>query len=554
MDLLESTTFTSLVTDLMRQNKIPGLSIAVIYNGEIASKGYGIANYETNTPCTGDTLFDIASSAKSLTAASVALLVDDKNYPEVQYDALISDLLPEDFVMSEKSYTNGITVDDILSHRTGMANHNDAFMGPNAAHPDNARSVTRNLRNLKPAAPLRSRYLYCNQMYTVATHLVEVKSKKSFSEFLDKRIFTPLYMNSTTLQPASARAKGWKDRMAKGYIWQNDAWRGFDPQECPEGQGAGSVISSANDFIKWIKALLCREGPINDRVYQGLTKLRSIVNPNARRLKAHTTPAIYAAGMEMYYYRGNMVIGHDGTIPGFRSRFVFMPDLKFGVVVLGNSAGAGGAATTIIRALMDEILGIRIERRPSQNAKQKKKNDQKKDLVLHSKPHHDDKKEVQARLKDEQQTHTLQSDQYGNKGKDSQNKETQRPQGQKKQGKKPTNQEQPPPPPQETPLEAYVGRFWNAGYRAMIVTIKDNQLFIDATDRSNGFTMTFEHVKDQTVYIAHTRDVIELGDEPVDARFVLEDGKAIKMGLDLEPAIKEMIWFERDDSDLYRMT
>jgi CubicO group peptidase (beta-lactamase class C family) len=121
MDLLESTTFTSLVTDLMRQNKIPGLSIAVIYNGEIASKGYGIANYETNTPCTGDTLFDIASSAKSLTAASVALLVDDKNYPEVQYDALISDLLPEDFVMSEKSYTNGITVDDILSHRTGMA-------------------------------------------------------------------------------------------------------------------------------------------------------------------------------------------------------------------------------------------------------------------------------------------------------------------------------------------------------------------------------------------------------------------------------------------------
>lgn len=121
MDLLESSTFTSLVTDLMRQNKIPGLSVAIIHNDEIASEGYGIANYETNTPCNGDTLFDIASSAKSLTAASVALLVDDKNYSEVQYDALMSDLLPEDFVMSEKSYTNGITVEDVLSHRTGMA-------------------------------------------------------------------------------------------------------------------------------------------------------------------------------------------------------------------------------------------------------------------------------------------------------------------------------------------------------------------------------------------------------------------------------------------------
>lgn len=121
MDILESTTFTSLVTDLLRQNKIPGLSIAVIHNDEIASKGYGTANYETHTPCTGDTLFDIASCAKSMTAASVALLVEDKNYPEVQYDALMSDLLPDDFVMSEKSYTNGITVEDALSHRTGMA-------------------------------------------------------------------------------------------------------------------------------------------------------------------------------------------------------------------------------------------------------------------------------------------------------------------------------------------------------------------------------------------------------------------------------------------------
>lgn len=121
MDLLESATFTSLVTDLMSQNKIPGLSIAIIRNDEFASKGYGIANYETGTPCTGDTLFDIASCAKSLTAASVALLVEDKDYPEVQYEALMSDLLPGDFVMSEQNYTDGITVEDVLSHRTGMA-------------------------------------------------------------------------------------------------------------------------------------------------------------------------------------------------------------------------------------------------------------------------------------------------------------------------------------------------------------------------------------------------------------------------------------------------
>lgn len=101
--------------------------------------------------------------------------------------------------------------------------------------------------------------------------------------------------------------------------------------------------------------------------------------------------------------------------------------------------------------------------------------------------------------------------------------------------------------PQETPLGAHVGIYWNAGYRTMTVQIKDEQLFIDATGRSMGFTMIFEHVKDQTEYIAHLKDDIKLTNEPVDARFVFEDGQGVKMGLDLELAIRDMIWFGCDD-------
>jgi Beta-lactamase class C and other penicillin binding proteins len=81
-------------------------------------------------------------------------------------------------------------------------------MSVRAAKPDNARSITRNLRNLPVAAPIRSRYIYCNMMYTVATHLVEVKSGQDFGTFLEERFFKPLDMASTTLQPSSARSKG----------------------------------------------------------------------------------------------------------------------------------------------------------------------------------------------------------------------------------------------------------------------------------------------------------------------------------------------------------
>jgi CubicO group peptidase (beta-lactamase class C family) len=122
MDFFHSPRFSSHVEELMNQHHVPGLAIAIVQNDQVASAGYGKASFEPPMPCTADTLFDIASSAKSLTAASVGLLVDDnENYPEMQYDAIMSSLLPDDFVMPGAGYTEGVTVEDILSHRTGMA-------------------------------------------------------------------------------------------------------------------------------------------------------------------------------------------------------------------------------------------------------------------------------------------------------------------------------------------------------------------------------------------------------------------------------------------------
>lgn len=121
MEFFHSPKFSSHVDDLMEQYHVPGLAIALVQNDRIASAGFGKASLEPSSYCTADTLFDIASLAKSLTAASVALLVDDnKNHPEVQYTATMSSLLPDDFVMKDAGYTEGVTVEDVLSHRTGM--------------------------------------------------------------------------------------------------------------------------------------------------------------------------------------------------------------------------------------------------------------------------------------------------------------------------------------------------------------------------------------------------------------------------------------------------
>lgn len=121
MDFFTSSDFKQYVPKLLEQNHVPGLSIGIIHDDQEASAGFGFARRDTDKPCTSDTLFEIASCSKSITATCIALLIEDDRYPDVQYDACMHDLLPDDFVMSTPEHTAMVTVDDVLGHRTGMA-------------------------------------------------------------------------------------------------------------------------------------------------------------------------------------------------------------------------------------------------------------------------------------------------------------------------------------------------------------------------------------------------------------------------------------------------
>lgn len=120
MDFFETEKFRSRVEALMKRHHYPGIAIAVVHNDEIKSAGFGLATVDPPAPCTADTLFDIASSSKSLTGASVALLTTDEAYPNVQWDTPMSQMLPGDFIMSSPKHTEEVTLDDIIGHRSGM--------------------------------------------------------------------------------------------------------------------------------------------------------------------------------------------------------------------------------------------------------------------------------------------------------------------------------------------------------------------------------------------------------------------------------------------------
>src|SRR3712207_3199916 len=67
-----------LIKSEMAKMRIPGLSIAIIKDGEIVKlSGYGVANLETSTPATPDTVYKIASLSKQFIATAVMLLAEE---------------------------------------------------------------------------------------------------------------------------------------------------------------------------------------------------------------------------------------------------------------------------------------------------------------------------------------------------------------------------------------------------------------------------------------------------------------------------------------------
>jgi CubicO group peptidase (beta-lactamase class C family) len=81
--------------------------------------GYGISRYPAEK-VTPKTLFNAASMTKAFIGGAASLLVDDEEHPNVRWDTPVSELLRDDFVLVDGRYTDVVTLEDILSHRSGL--------------------------------------------------------------------------------------------------------------------------------------------------------------------------------------------------------------------------------------------------------------------------------------------------------------------------------------------------------------------------------------------------------------------------------------------------
>ncbi|KAK0126158.1 hypothetical protein ONS95_007776 [Cadophora gregata] len=486
--------FDDLVSKTMRRWKVPGLSIAVIDNDTVLSKGYGYSRYP-GKPVNPSTLFNAASMAKAFTATAVSLLVDDdERFPHVKWTTAVASLIGDDFVLSDNR-TDQITVEDILSHRTGLPPCDDACYGINAKVSDTPKSVTRKLRHLPRSRPIRTTYQYSNVMFAVAAHLVETLTGQHLEDFLREKIWDPLKMNNTFYAGEDLEQRQGTRDMATGYGYDKEKKEYFEipwPVQ-PEGRGAGEIISSALDYAEFLKCMINKTEPISEKGHEELVKPRIVTDET---LKPYMSHVCYSLGFETFSYHGELIIGHDGATDGFTSKMIFIPRLKWGFVSFANFQDGYEAQQKICWALVYDLLSISLDKQLDWDEHFQREHDE----------NHPDTKE----------------DRY-------------------LYPKLPE-----PPLPTTLELSAYVGEYCHPGWGTHIVDFKDGKLQIDCRDRTWKYILTLVHASGE-FFVAAVRmlDVREKFNLRAEFR-IGPDGGVGALGIEyIEELGGEKIWFDR---------
>ena len=345
------------VARAMKTFEVPGLSLAIVKDGNVFTKGYGVRTLGEAAPVTVDTLFGIASNTKVFTATALGLLVEEG---KVEWDGPVTRYLPW-FQMWDPYVTREMTVRDLLVHRSGLGlGAGDLLWWPASTY--NRKEIARRLRFIRPATSFRSAYAYDNVLYLIAGEVIEAVSGKSWEDFVAERILKRVGMTGSNVRHSAAAAGG---NIAAPHARVEEKVRPIKPFDSDNTNPAGGINSSAVDMAKWMHVLL-DEGRLPDgtRLFSQRTarQLTTLVTPLPIPSPPPEMPVLgmnfngYALGLGVHDYRGKKVVTHTGGLPGYVSKVTMIPEIGLGVAVLTNQESAE-AFSAITYEVLDYYLG-----------------------------------------------------------------------------------------------------------------------------------------------------------------------------------------------------
>lgn len=313
---------------------VPGLAIAVVHNDEVVFlKGFGHREAGKAGAVDADTVFQIASLSKPVSATVVAALVSDG---AVSWDSRVADLDPA-FRLADPYPTSQLTVRDLFSHRSGLP----GTAGDDLETIGYARAtILHRLRFVPPSSSFRAGYSYSNFGLTEGAVAAASPTGKPWEEVAEEKLYRPLGMASTSSRHADFVKH---DNRAELHVMLDGAWAAKVKRE-PDAQApAGGVSSTARDLAQWLRLV------IGDGVYAGkpLISADAMDQMHVPLMTRGKNPvsggeSFYGLGWNVEFGRHGLSWGHSGAFStGARTVATVFPNEKLGIVVLANAFPSG---------------------------------------------------------------------------------------------------------------------------------------------------------------------------------------------------------------------
>ena len=261
---------------MIAKDEIAGAVTAVVTKDKVIHlETSGFADVAAKRPMTPDTLFWIASMTKPVTGVAVLMLQDEG---KLAVTDPVAKYLPEFANLKTPSgKPANLTITQILTHTSGLGE----ATGP-------AAQQAKTLADLVPlwlAAPMQyepgAQWKYTQSGINAGARIVEVVSGLTFDVFVDKRIFEPLGMKSTTFYPTDEQrarlATAYAKNKGTGALEPVPPRQDFGSRDRPP-QGNGGLYSTAPDYSRFAQMLL-NGGTLDGRRYLSAAAMKLLATP-----------------------------------------------------------------------------------------------------------------------------------------------------------------------------------------------------------------------------------------------------------------------------------
>lgn len=340
------------VEAMLKMWNLPGISIALVSDGKMEYLGgFGARDVAAGLTMDGDTHLPIGSISKSFTALSLGILADEG---KLDWDAPVRTYIPWLKLKNEET-AKKVTARDLMSHRTGMAKYDAHAV---FCTKDDRKEMVEDLQYLEMNAELGEVLQYSNQMVMLAGYLVEVLSGKTWEEFVQERILTPLGMTETSFKAEDLPGI---ENVSKGYVFTGADFmetmylplRGVAP--------AGGIVSTARDMAKYV-AFQLGDGCVDGQRIISKEQLTMCHTPQMNGTPyfwqlEEVTDCKYGLGWFTDRYRGVEMASHGGNTLGFSSLLTILPEQNFGIILLSN-ATSNFMIYPLTYMILDDVLGL----------------------------------------------------------------------------------------------------------------------------------------------------------------------------------------------------